>query len=57
MRIALAVGMTGDKARLREIPPDRRQILFFYAEQVDALATGDLHLRHLELVADIGDGA
>src|SRR5690606_34359819 len=50
----LAVGV----ARLHpEVAPDIDQVLLAHAQQVDALAAGDLDHRHRVLVGDIGDAA
>ena len=54
---ALGVGLAGDQARGVELRPHRRQVFLPDAEQVDALAAGDLDGRNLELVGDVGDGA
>ena len=54
---ALGVGVAGHHAGLVQVGPDRGQILLLDAEQVDALAAGDLDGRDLELVGDVGDGA
>ena len=32
-----------------------RQIRFLHAQQIDALAAGDLHHRHVVLLGDVGD--
>ena len=50
----LRVGVAG---RHPELLPDRREVLLADAEQVDPLAAGDLHQRHLVLVGDVGDPA
>ena len=49
---ALGIGLAG---RHVEIGPDLRQIFLLHAEQVDALAAGDLHHRHVVLVRHVGD--
>ncbi len=51
---ALGVGLAGRHAEIR---PDLRQIGLLDAEQIDALAAGDLHHRHVVLVRDVGDAA
>ena len=57
VRSALGIGMAGHHAGVVEVGPDRGQILLLDAEQVDALAAGDLDGRDLELVGDVGDRA
>ena len=57
VRSALGVGVAGDHAGGVEVGPDGRQVLLLDAQQVDALAAGDLHRRNVELVDHIGDGA
>jgi hypothetical protein len=44
-------------ARTVELRPHGRQVFLLDAQQVDALAAGDLDRRNLELVGDVGDGA
>src|SRR5690606_21536377 len=51
----LAVRMAGDEPGGREVAPDRRQILLLHAEQIDALAAGQLHGRHGVFLGDLGD--
>ena len=43
--------------RHAEVAPDLGQVLLADAEQVQPLAAGDLHERHLVLVGDVGDPA
>ncbi len=51
----LAVGMAGDEAGGRQIAPDAGEILLPHAEQIDALAAGDVYGRHAVLLRDLGD--
>ena len=51
----LAIGMAGDKTGIGEVFPQRWQVFFFDAEQINALPAGHFHLRHLVLVAHIGN--
>ena len=53
----LAVGVAGDEPGGVEVGPDRRQVLLLDAEQVDALAAGDLDGRDVEFLGDVGDRA
>src|SRR6185436_12046168 len=51
---ALGVRLTG---RHPQVGPYAWQIGFLDAQQVDSLAAGDLHHRHLVLVGNVGDAA
>ena len=54
---ALGIGLARDHAGGVEVGPHRGQVLLAHAEQVDALAAGDLDGRDLELVGHVGDRA
>ena len=54
---ALGVGVARDQARRVQVGPDAGQVLLLHAEQIDALAAGDLDRRDLELLDRVGDGA
>ena len=43
--------------RHAEVGPDLRQIGFLHAQQIDALAAGNLHHRHVVFFCDVGDSA
>ena len=52
--VALAPGVA---RRHAEVAPDARQIVLRDADQIDALAAGQLDQRHVVLVGDVGDAA
>ena len=57
VRSALGVGVAGDHAGALRSAQTRGQVLLLDAQQVDALAAGDLDGRDRELVDHVGDGA
>src|SRR6185312_3990252 len=54
---ALGVGVAGDHAGGVEVGPHLGQVVLADAEQVDALAAGDLDGGDVELLHHVGDGA
>src|SRR5690606_28055860 len=53
----LAIGVARDEARVREVAPDVRQVLFLHAEQVEPLSARDLDGRHGVFLGNVGDRA
>ena len=52
----LAIGVPRHETGVGKIAPDQWQGFLLDAQQIDALAPGDVHSRYLVLFRDLGDG-